>query len=114
MEMELSKKERQLARELIARGLQEDLKKGLLAFETLLQEWKTFDGDQRESYNKFCDEVRDYRKSISMIYDSRMSLTDLIYIQLRDKLYGFDELNIFRPEVKEDIIRLYNRRQDDE
>jgi len=34
-----------------------------------------------------------------------MSNTDLIALQLRDKLYDFAELDIFRPEIKEDIIR---------
>ena len=34
-----------------------------------------------------------------------MSNTDLIALQLRDKLYDFIELDMFRPEIKEDIIR---------
>jgi len=104
--MELSKKEKQLARELIGKGLQEDLKRGLSKFDTMLQEWKNFDGDQRDPYNDFCDKVSDYRKSITRQYDDRlMSNTDLIALQLRDKLYDFAELDIFRPEIKEDIIR---------
>jgi hypothetical protein len=36
MELELSKKERKIARELIDKGLQEDIKRGLLE----LQKWK--------------------------------------------------------------------------
>jgi hypothetical protein len=104
--MELSKKEKQLARELIAKGLQEDLKRGLSTFETMLQEWRGFDGDQRDPYNNFCDAVKDYRKSITERYDNRfISITDLIVLQLRDKLYDFNELNIFRAEIKEDMIR---------
>ena len=103
--MELSKKEKQLARELIAKGLQEDLKRGLSKFDTMLQEWKIFEGDQRDPYNDFCDKVSDYRKSINDRYDNRfMSNTDLIALQLRDKLYDFIELDIFRLEIKEDII----------
>ena len=39
--MELSKKDKKIAREIIEKGLQKEFAKGLYKFDTILNEWKS-------------------------------------------------------------------------
>ncbi len=57
MDTELSKKDKKIAREIIARGLNKELKRGLLEFEAILQEWRSTSGDNKEFYHKLYGSV---------------------------------------------------------
>jgi hypothetical protein len=61
---ELTKKEKQLARELAAKGLQAEIKKGMMAFYDTLRHWKDESEtitDHRDQYNDFCEEVKEFQ-----------------------------------------------------
>jgi hypothetical protein len=111
---ELTKKEKQLARELVAKGLQAEIKKGMLTFYDTLQRWRDESetiANQRDQYDDFCGEVKEFQKMLRWKYDNRMADTaDVILLQLRDGLYPESELDIFRPESKEAILQLFDRR----
>jgi hypothetical protein len=85
---ELSKKDKRIAREIIAKGLDEDFKRGMLEFETILQKWRSESGDNREYY--------------SQLYGS-------VAWQLRDKLIDTSELDALNTEVKDYLLHLVSR-----
>jgi len=69
MYIELSKREKKLARELIEKGLREEFKRGMLSFDVILQQWKNEDGDVKENYYKIFNAVTDFDKQIARRYD---------------------------------------------
>jgi hypothetical protein len=115
MELELSKKERKIARELIDKGLQEDIKRGLLEFDAILQKWKDEAGHSGDCFYTLYESIRDYRKWIASKYDhmpgSRYMET-LIY-QLYNDLYPSSELDEFRSEIKDYILLRVKRAREE-
>jgi hypothetical protein len=88
MDTELSKKDKKIIREIIARGLNEELKRGLLEFEAILQEWKSTSGDNEEFYHKIYKSVHDFDKQIAWRYDDMRGSKYLLILigKLRNQL----------------------------
>jgi hypothetical protein len=111
MYLELSKREKKIARELIEKGLREEFKRGMLSFDAILQEWKSEDGDIKESYYKIFSAVKDFDKGIARRYDGITGSRYLITVigQLIDELYDVSEIEGFSPEVKNAILGMIKR-----
>jgi hypothetical protein len=109
---ELSKREKKIAHELIQKGLLEELKRGMLSFDAILQQWKTEQGDIQEHYYKIYSAVKDFDKQIAWRYDriSGSMYLDVITWQLIDKLYDVAELDEFQPEIKDKVLSMVNGR----
>ncbi len=106
--MELSKKDKKTAREIIEAGLQKEFAKGLFDADTILTEWKNKAIDNREAYYSLYKQIASFDKHIARRYDDMKGSTYLFIIaaQLSDGIISENDLNEFSPEVKQAIIRI--------
>lgn len=104
--MELSKKDKKTAREIIEVGLQKEFAKGLFDADTLLTEWKNKATDNREAYLSLYKQITGFDKHIARRYDNMKGSTYLFIIaaQLSDGIISESDLNEFSPEAKQAII----------
>ena len=111
---ELSKREKKIARELIEKGLREEFKRGMLSFDAILQQWKSEDGNIKESYYKIFSAVKDFDKQIARRYDGMRGSDYLLVIigQLMDELYDISEIDEFSPETKNTILGMIKWRKE--
>lgn len=112
MDTELSKKDKKIAREIIARGLNKELKRGLLEFEAILQEWRSTSGDNKEFYHKLYGSVYDFNKQIAWRYDYMPGSQYLLVLtgQLRDQLIDPSELDAIDPEARDAVLFMASRK----
>ena len=68
--MELSKKDRKVARQIIEDGLQKEFGKGLDKIDKVLKKWKEEKQDNRESYHLLFKTIKDFDKHIAKRYDN--------------------------------------------
>ena len=106
--MELSKKDKKIAREIIEIGLQKELAKGLFDADSIMTEWKNKAIDNREAYNSLYKQITGFDKHIARRYDDMRGSTYLFVIaaQLSDGIITEDDLIEFSPEVKQAVIRI--------
>lgn len=103
---ELSKRERQIARELISKGISEDFKRSLLELDSILQRWKDESGNNRECFATLYGEIKDINKMIARRYDHMPGsrYLETLGMQLYHGLFEQAELDAFRPEIKDNIL----------
>ncbi len=97
MSIELSKKEKKLAREIIEMGLQKEFAKGLSDADTILSKWKNRTQNNREAYHLLYNHIIDFDKHIAKRYD-RITGSNYIFIiaaQLYDSIITEDDLTDF-------------------
>ncbi len=106
MQTELSKKDKKVARELIAKGLDAEFKIGLTEFEAILQQWQTESGDNREYYHKLYAAVMQFNKHIAWRYDYMpgSKYLDVLTWQVRDQLIQPSELEALNPETRDEVL----------
>lgn len=68
--MELSKKDKKVARETIEKGVQIEFGNGLSQADAIIQKWKSGDLENREAYHLLFKKIRDFDKHIARRYDS--------------------------------------------
>jgi hypothetical protein len=103
--MELSKKDKKTAREIIEKGLQKEFAKGLFDADTILNEWKDKLKNNREAYHLLYKHISDFDKHIAGRYDE-MTGSKYVFIiagQLRDDVVSENDLADFSDEVKQAI-----------
>ncbi|HPI30066.1 MAG TPA: hypothetical protein PLB59_10535 [Bacteroidales bacterium] len=107
--MELSKKDKKTAREIIEKGLQTEYVKGLKRFDSILQQWKNKTIDNREAYMQLYESVRKHDKHIARRYDGMTGSKYLMIIaaQLADGILTDADLENFSDEVKQ-LIKLWS------
>ena len=100
--MELSKKDKKAAREVIEKGLQREFIKGLGSFDKIISEWKNKTLDNRDAYLKLYKRVVSFDKHIGRRYDYVTGSKYLFTVasQLADGVITEDDLNDFSPEAK--------------
>jgi hypothetical protein len=106
--MELSKKDKKTAREIIEVGLQKEFAKGLFDADTILIEWKKKAIENREAYHSLYKHISIFDKHIARRYDDMRGSKYLFIIaaQLRDGIISENDLNEFSPEVKQAVIKI--------
>ena len=67
--MELSKKDKKIARQIIEIGLQREFEKGLTSFDVILKDWKENKQDNQESYRLLYKKIAAFDKHIVNRYD---------------------------------------------
>jgi hypothetical protein len=67
--MELSKKDKKIAKQIIDIGLQREFEKGLTSFDAILQDWKDKKQDNQESYRLLYKKIAAFDKHIVNRYD---------------------------------------------
>ena len=106
--MELSKKDKKTAREIIEMGLQKEFAKGLFDADSILTEWKNKAIDNREAYHSLYKQITGFDKHIARRYDNMTGSKYLFVIaaQLVDGIISENDLDEFSPEVKQAVIRI--------
>jgi hypothetical protein len=92
--MDLSKKEKKIARQIIEKGLQKEFANGLNSFDAILMDWKEQKKDNRDSYQLLYKTISNFDARIASRYD-RMTGSRYIYIiveQLNDSLINEDDI----------------------
>ena len=106
--MELTKKDKKIARELIETGLQKEFAKGLFDADTILTKWKNKSIDNREAYHSLYKQITGFDKHIARRYDDMTGSKFLLIVaaQLRDGIILENDLNEFSLEAKQAILRI--------
>lgn len=68
--MNLQKKDKKIARQIIEIGLQRELEKGLSSFDTILKDWQEKKKGNQESYHLLYRTLTDFDKHIARRYDN--------------------------------------------
>ena len=99
--MELSKKDKKVAREVIETGLQREFEKGLGKTEELLLKWRKGVGNS-ETYHAVYKHIRSLDKHIALRYDNITGSRYLITItyQLLDEVLHEEDLVDFSEDVQ--------------
>jgi hypothetical protein len=106
--MELSKKDKKTAREIIEAGLQKEFAKGLFDADTILTEWKNKAIENREAYHSLYKQITGFNKHIARRYDDFTGSKYLFVIaaQLREGIISENDLNEFSSEAKQATIMI--------
>jgi len=105
---ELTKREKKIAREIIEKGLQIEYTNALNDAETVIQNWKNKETDNRAAYLLLYKAIEKNDKHIARRYDGMRgsSYIFIIAAQLADKIISKDDLKEFREETQNSIIFL--------
>jgi|GEM_PF-163950 len=106
MSIELSKKEKKIARELIEKGLQAEFRQCLESIDLILQRWKDKETNGEDSYRSLYKTVKDFDKHIVGRYD-RLSGSMYVFVLaglLHDKLISEDDLNEMEEAVRNGVL----------
>jgi hypothetical protein len=112
MELELSKKDKKLAREIIQKGMSAEFLSGMNQFSEIMQQWKDENLPAQESYYQLFNAVRDFDKKIALRYD-RMSGSQYVYVIVAQLVDGFiteADLALLNEEVRKEIVRVMDFR----
>ena len=106
--MELSKKDKKTAREIIEVGLQKEFAKGLFDADTILTEWKNESINNREAYHSLYKQLTGFDKHIARRYDNMKGSTYLFIVaaQLRDGIISENDLIDFSEEARLTVKRI--------
>ena len=100
--MELSKKDKKAAREVIEKGLQREFEKGLSKTEKLLLNWRKGIKNNTETYHAVYKHIKNFDKHIALRYDNITGSRYLLTItgQLLDDVLHEEDLVDFSEEVQ--------------
>jgi hypothetical protein len=100
--MELSKKDKKAAREVIEKGLQREFETGLSKTEKLLLNWRKGIKNNTETYHAVYKHIKNFDKHIAFRYDGITGSRYLITItgQLLDDVLHEEDLADFSEEVQ--------------
>jgi predicted transcriptional regulator len=106
MSIELSKRDKRIARELIEKGLQKEFQQGLQQLDAILQKWKNEQQDNKDVYHQLYKSVHDFDKHIARRYDNMKGSTYLLILvaQLIDGLISEEDLAEMDPGVRNSIL----------
>lgn len=106
--MELSKKDKKTAREIIDSGLLREFANGLSEADKIIEKWKNKQKDNREAYYSLYSHIKKFDKHIAQRYDRVTGSTYLFVIagQLYDGIISDDDLENFSEEAKQAVKRI--------
>lgn len=109
--MDLSKKDKKIARQIIEKGLQQEFANGLNSFDSVLNGWKKHEKDNRDSYHLLYKTLTDFDKHIARRYD-RMTGSSYLFIivgQLSDEVITEDDIIELSQEARNFIDGIRSR-----
>jgi uncharacterized protein involved in tolerance to divalent cations len=107
-ELNLSKKDKKVAREIIEKGLHKEFAKGLFDADSVLHDWKNNVRDNRESYHLLFKTIKEFDKLIAARYDG-MTGSKYIFVIAGQLLDGFiteEDIAGFSESVRQTILKL--------
>lgn len=104
--MDLNKKDKKVARELIAKGMHKEFDLEMEKFDAILRGWRTEGINAQEHYHKLYAAVIDFNKHIARRYDYLPSSTYISTVgaQVVEKLIDRNELDSLSPEAREEAM----------
>ncbi|OFX20538.1 MAG: hypothetical protein A2033_01080 [Bacteroidetes bacterium GWA2_31_9] len=108
--MELSKKGKKIARQIIEKGLQAEFANGLNSFDKIITDWKNNLNDNKTTYHNLYEKLMNFDKHIAGRYDG-MTGSSYIFIiasQLHDGIISENDLFDFPDEIKQAIKMIAN------
>ncbi len=108
--MELPKKDKKVAREIIEKGLQKEFSKGLYDFDSILHNWKNGSKDNRTTYQSIYKAVKEFDKHIARRYDG-ITGSGYFYViaeQLIDGIISETDLKDFTAETQQKFKEYLN------
>ena len=104
--MELSKKDKKVARKIIEIGLQREFENGLSSFEAILKDWKEKKQDNKESYHLLYKRLTDFDRHIARRYNymTGSKYFSIVATQLYNGIITQEEIS----ELSEEIIQKIN------
>lgn len=114
--MELPKKDKKVAREVIEKGLQIEFLNGLNKAKEVIQNWEKNKMENREAYHLLFSTIYDFDKHIANRYDGMTGSKyfHTVVEQLADGIITEDDLSDFSPEVSEKIKEIKKRWEEDD
>jgi hypothetical protein len=108
--MELQKREKKLAREIIEKGLLQEFQNGLEKSDKIIGQWKNNPSNPREASYTLYKHIITFDKHIARRYDDMRGSTYLYIIagQLADNVITEQDIEGFSEEVQE-TIRIWAR-----
>ena len=109
--MELSKKDKKIARQIIEKGLQKEYAQGLFEADTVLHNWKNKTLGNREAYLSLYKKIMNCDKHIARRYNNMTGSKYLFIIagQLLDGVISDSDLTEFSEEVIKAINLIADR-----
>lgn len=106
--MQLQKRDKKIAREIIEKGLQKEFTNGLNAFDETLQQWKNHQLNNRDAYHALYGKVVDFDKHIARRYDNVTGSQYVMTVaaQFIDGVIDKEDLDPFSEEVQQYIQRM--------
>lgn len=100
--MELAKRDKKIAREIIEKGLQREFALGLNKADEIIGKWKNNDLENREAYHSIYRHIIDFDKHIGRRYNNMTGSRYRFIIagQLADGIISESELEGFPDEVR--------------
>lgn len=108
--MELSKKDKKVAREIIEKGVQREFANGLNAANAVIQKWKSNHLTNREAYHLLFKKITDFDKHIAHRYDAMRGSRYFITIAnlFAEEIITEEDIKDFSQEVIEELYRIKN------
>ena len=105
--MELSNKDKKVARAILERGLLKEFAKGLLDADSVLHDWKINERNNRDSYHLLYKTITDFDEHIAKRYDGMTGSKYALIIaeQLIDGMITEEDLSEFSEGVKQAILQ---------
>jgi hypothetical protein len=105
--IDLSKREKKIAREAIEKGVLAEFQVSLEEVETIIKEWRNRQLDNRVAYYKLFKAIKEQDKQIALRYDDMRGSRYLVTVAaiLHDGYITEDDIKDFSEEVKEEINR---------
>lgn len=103
--MELTREEKKICRNIIARALQRDYEKAILKTENIIQKWKNKEADSAETFFTLYNTLKERDKYIAMRYDniSASSYLQTLAILLIEETLTMDDLNELTHENRKKV-----------
>ena len=110
---ELNKTDKKIVRDLIAKGIKEEFRRGMENFHSLLAKWRAEDDNHQEHYATLYAEIRDFNKHIARQYDDMRGshIVSTLEYQLTYNVVDLSELDALSPAVKDDLLRTVKLRR---
>lgn len=105
--MDLPKKDKKVARDLIEKGLQKEFTNGLNSFHEILDDWKKGKSNNDDAYHKLYGSIKNFNKHIAQRYDAVTGSRYLAVVKvlLHDNLLSPVDLKAFSSETQKELER---------
>ncbi len=105
--IDLSKREKKIARDAIEKGVLAEFKVCLEEAETIIKEWRNSHLDNRQAYHKLFKAIMEQNKHIARRYDDMRGSRYLLTVAaiLYDGYITEEDIKDFSEEAKEDMKR---------